>query len=87
MGTRAAPRGQRRAGSESVGFVSQAEYFSSVFLAFRRHRVAQGPRLLGQMLDLGRSSRRPTILITEVADGFDVGEQFVEERQQFRQHG
>jgi hypothetical protein len=60
---------------------------SSVFLALRRHRVAQGSRLLGQPLDLRRSTLRPAILTTDVADGFEVGEQFVEEAEQFRQHG
>ncbi len=40
-----------------------------------------------QPLDLRRSSRRPAILTTDVADGFEVGEQLVEEGEQFRQHG
>jgi hypothetical protein len=53
--------------------------FSSVFLALSRHRIAQGPRPLGQPLNLRRSSRRPAILTKDIADGFEVGEQFVEE--------
>jgi hypothetical protein len=60
--------------------------FSSVFLALRRHRVPKGSRLLGQPLDLWRSSRRAALL-TDVADGFEVGKQFVEKGQQFRQQG
>jgi hypothetical protein len=79
--------------SSQIGVVCQLDLggpagrVSSVFLALRRHRVAQGPRLLGQPLDLRRSSRRLPILTTDVADGFEVGEQFVEEGEQFRQHG
>jgi hypothetical protein len=51
----------------------------SVFLALCRHRIAQGSRLLGQPLDLRRSSRRPALFTTDIADRFEIGEQFVEE--------
>ena len=57
-----------------------------MFLALRRHRVTQGPCLLRQPLDRRRSSLRPAFLTTDVADRFEVGEQFVEEGEQFRQH-
>jgi len=57
------------------------------FLALRRHRVAQSPRLQGQPFNSRRSSGRRAILTMDVADGFEVGEQFVEEGEQFRQHG
>jgi hypothetical protein len=45
-----------------------ARDFASVLLALRRHRIAQGPRLLGQPLNLRRSSGRTAMLTTDVAD-------------------
>jgi hypothetical protein len=51
----------------------------SVFLALCRHRIAQGSRLLGQPLDLRRSSRRSALFTTDITDRFEIGEQFVEE--------
>jgi hypothetical protein len=61
-------------------------HYTSLFLALRRHRIAQGARLPGQPLDLRRSSDRLAILVTDVADGFKVREHFIEEGEQFRQH-
>jgi hypothetical protein len=52
--------------------------FSLVFLAL--HRVAQNLRFLGQPLDLRRSSRRTAFLNMDVANGFEVREQLVQER-------
>ena len=52
---------------------------SSVFLELPRHRIAQSSRLLGQPRDLRRSSRRTALLTTDIADGFEVREQLVEE--------
>src|SRR3989442_14650689 len=76
-----------RRGSGSVWLWGQRGRFLSVFLELCRHRVTQAPRLPGQPLELQRSSHGPAILTTDVADGFEVGEQFVEEGEQLSQHG